>query len=155
VRHLRLGRVLTGSVLVVSASAGAFALSAGPASAVPPKIVCKALSGAINGNITLSQCSGNTGGSSMPFLATSLATGGTIPWTNGKTTTITLTSSGNETDADAACPAAEPTEFEAKGSVTADTTGSAPVGGVAKGEACVNSSTNAIVIEPGSKLKLK
>jgi hypothetical protein len=154
VLHSRVSRLAVAAV-AASASIASVVGFVGTAHAAGLKIKCTALTGTITGNITLSGCNGNTGGSSLPMPATSLATGGTITWVNTQTTTVTLTSSTTETDPTEAlkCPK-KSTEYEAKGSVTADTTGSAPVGGKASGEACVDAAGN-ITLEPGSVLKLK
>jgi hypothetical protein len=109
--------------------------------------------------MTLSGCTGNTGGASLPITPalTFLSAGGTITWVNGKTTTVTMASTGNETDTDPAggsCPAGS-SEIESKGQVTADNTGSAPVGGVAKGEVCEDLSTTNLTLEPLSAFKFK
>ena len=146
--HSRISRLLA-----VGALAGAASLTfVGSASPVT-QIVCKKLTGNIATTVTLSGCtSAATGGSSQPIQATSLASGGTINWVNGKSTTVTLSVSQTEHDGTETqvCPAGT-SEYEAKGKVTADTTGFAPVGGVAKAEACVNGTTGAITLEPGSK----
>jgi hypothetical protein len=149
--HSRISRLLA-----VGALAGAAALTSAPfvGSASPvTQIVCKKLTGNIATTVTLSACtSAATGGSSKPIQATALASGGTINWVNGKSTTVTLSISQTEKDGTETqvCPAGT-SEYEAKGKVTADNTGFAPVGGVAKAEACVNGTTGAITLEPGSK----
>lgn len=144
-------------VLLIGGLAGAAALVApiGSASATLPSIKCGKLTGTISTTVTLSKCSGNTGGASKPMPAASLASGGTISWVNGKSTTVTLKVSTTEHDTTETlgCPTGT-TEYEAKGKVTADTTGSAPVGGVAKAEVCATS-TGSLSLEPGSKALLK
>jgi hypothetical protein len=117
---------------------------AGSASAVS-SIKCNKLTGNIATSVVLSGCSGNTGGKSKAIPATQLATGGTIKWVNAKTTTVTLAIK----PAGTACPAGS-TEYQAKGKVTGDTTGSATVGGAAKALACVNGA-GAISLVPGTK----
>jgi hypothetical protein len=145
-------------VLLLGGLAGASALVTlplGSASAALPSIKCGKLTGTISTTVTLSKCSGNTGGASKAMPAASLASGGTINWVNGKSTTVTLKVSTTEHDTTETltCPAGT-TEYEAKGKVTADTTGSAPVGGVAKAEVCADSTGN-LSLEPGSKALLK
>jgi hypothetical protein len=148
--HSRITRLLA-----VGALAGAASLTfVGSASPVT-QIVCHKLNGNIATTVTLSKCTLDaTGGSSKPITATALASGGTVQWVNGKSTTVTLSVSQTEKDTGEAaayeCPTGT-TEYEAKGKVTADTTGFAPVGGVAKAEACVNGTTGAITLEPHSK----
>jgi hypothetical protein len=159
-RVSRLTRLLV--LATASASLATVALS-GPAGAAALKIKCSGLTGTAAGTIKLTGCNGNTGGGSKTFPASSFASGGTIPWLNGKTTTVTLSATSGEGStpgvdkspdtASGSCPATS-TEFEAKGTVTGDTTGSATVGGPATGEACLDGAGN-ITIEPGSKLKLK
>jgi hypothetical protein len=85
-----------------------------------------------------------------------LATGGTITWANGKTTTVTLSISTTETDATEVkvCPAGT-TEYEETGFVTADTTGSAPVGRAAKGEVCISDASANTRLELGTAFKFK
>ena len=52
-------------------------------------LTCTTLAGNISSNMTVSGCTGgNTGGGSTPFVALNLATGGTIPWSSGGSTTI-------------------------------------------------------------------
>jgi hypothetical protein len=111
------------------------------------------LTGSITTSITLQGCTGNTGGASTPLPSSVLATGGPITWVNGKTTTVQVTLGHIETDPNEtlSCPPGT-AEFETKGTVTADTTGSAPVGGVVKGEECFN---GVLSFEPGTALKLK
>ena len=153
--RLRTARALTAAAILGAATLGAISF-AGPTSAAIGTIKCTKLVGNLNTTVTLSGCNGNTGGASMAIPATNLATGGAIPWVNGQSTTVTLSANQTESDGDAggSCSVAT-TEFEATGTVTADTTGSAIVGGKAKAEACVNLTTGKITLEPGTALKLK
>lgn len=136
-RFTKSARLLATAALAGSLGAGTVvALSSGPAgAAVEKSIVCKKLTGSIDSTITASGCSGNTGKSSQPITATALASGGTINWTNGKSTTIaapTLTT-------------LKPTLKCKKGNlnegfkavVTADTTGLAKLG-TASGAVCIH-----------------
>jgi hypothetical protein len=129
---------------------------AAPAGAAVGTIKCTKLTGTIASGITLSGCNGNTGGASQLIPATNLVGGGTITWVNGQTTTVTLNATAGESDSDlrGTCSATT-TEYEATGTVTADTTGSAIVGGKAKAEACLNTTTGKLTLEPGTALKLK
>jgi hypothetical protein len=150
-------RRFAAAMLASASLAGMFAITAGPASAAFVGIKCTGLTGTVSGTIQATGCNGNTGGSSVPQSTSSLISGGVVHWVNGKTTTIgAATTSSTETDSDAPpkapCPAGT-SETSAKGSVTADTTGSAPVPGTYKVEVCVDGSGN-ITIEPGSKLKI-
>lgn len=62
---------------------------AGTAGAATGKIICTTLTGTETGTITVSGCTGgNTGGSSHPLSAAALATGGTISWVSGSSTTV-------------------------------------------------------------------
>jgi hypothetical protein len=62
---------------------------AGTAGAGTGKILCTNTSGTATGTITISGCTGgNTGGAAEPVTATTLATGGTLDWVSGSTTTI-------------------------------------------------------------------
>jgi hypothetical protein len=150
----RFSRLVAVGALVGSAALATVSF-VGSASATVTGIKCGKLTGTITGNVTLSKYSGNTGGASQPMPATSLASGGTIKWVNGKTTTITLSASNNETDpGETQQCAAGSSEYEAKGKVTADTTGSAVVGGKVKAEACLDAAGN-ISLEPGTKASIK
>jgi hypothetical protein len=101
-------------------------------------IKCFALTGTLTSNVTLAGCNGHTGTASMAFSPTILLAGGTITWSNNKTTTINVTvSSGAKAGG---CPNSE-TAFTSKGTTTADTTGSAPVGGKVKIQWCLNEQT--------------
>ena len=151
---MEISRHRVGSKLVrlvaVGALAGSAALAFAPGTATAASsIKCSKMTGNIANTVKLSGCTGNTGGSSKAIPSADLATGGTIKWKNGKTTTITLTVKAKGT----ACPSGS-SEYQAKGSVTADTTGSASVGGAAKGDACVNSTTGKVTLVPGSKLTI-
>jgi hypothetical protein len=145
---------LTGAIAMVAIS------FAGPATASGSKIKCTQVAGSEIMGFSLSGCTGNTGGGSAHlavnlFLTTSPLS---ITWLNGMTTTVTWTSSPNETEPSETltCPPGQ-IEFQFKGTVTADSTGSAPVGGVAKGEVCLNSAllTGPFANEPGSAFKFK
>ena len=140
---------LVGATTVLALSSG------GPASAAGSQIKCTSLTGTITTTIKLSGCTGNTGGASANLPSSVLATGGTITWVNGKTTTLTMSLGHTETDPAEikSCPPGS-SEFETKGTVTADTTGSALVGGVAKSEEC-GASGGVLSFEPGTALKLK
>jgi hypothetical protein len=152
--RVRTIRILSAVAVAVAATLGVVTF-VGPASAAGLKIKCTHLTGNLNGTLTLSGCNGNTGGSSMPLPAFQfLGGGGTITWLNGKLTTVTLAATGEtETDpAGGSCPAGS-SEIQSKGTVTADDTGSAPVGGVAKGEVC--DTANNLVLEALSAFTFK
>jgi hypothetical protein len=139
--------------LMATAPLGAVAtistVSASPASASFIGIKCQSLLGTLTTSVTFFVCMGNTGGSSKPFSPTLLATGGTITWANGDTTTVSVTvSSGGKAGG---CPNSE-TEFTSKGMSSADTTGSAPVGGKVKIQWCLSEQT--ITIAQGTAVKV-
>ena len=142
----RLGRIVASGLL-----AGATVLAfTGPASATVTGIKCKVLTGNIATNVTLKRCKvGNTGGASKAMPATALASGGTIKWVNGKTTTVKLT----VTQGSAANCAVGDSEYDAKGKVTADTTGSVKIGGAVSAHVCVAPS-GAISLVPGTAAKI-
>jgi hypothetical protein len=138
--------VLTGAATLAAGSVLAFLPSA---DAATTGIVCSKMSGTITSTVTLAKCTGNTGTKSKPIKSTSLASGGTIKWVNGKTTTVKLSVKQGP---GGACPATSK-EYIASGKVTADTTKSAKVGGPATAKVCVAAS-GAITLEPGTKAKL-
>jgi hypothetical protein len=133
-------RIMVGAVAVSAALvpiAGVSALSAGPASAAKTKtITCTKGSGNINTKIQLTGCNGNTGTKTMKLSALLLASGGTVTWANGKTTSFGQPTLGTGTH----CTAKSSTAGDetATGPVTADTTKSAkPIPGVFSGEVCL------------------
>jgi hypothetical protein len=132
---------------LASSAALAFAPSGVAGAAVGIK--CTKMSGSAAKSVKLSGCSGNTGGASKAIPGSSLATGGTIKWVNGKKTSVTFTVKTKGT----ACKAGW-TEYQAKGTVTKDNTGSAPVGSVAKGSVCVNNTTLKVSLVPGTKITI-
>jgi len=145
-------RIMIGAVAASAALvpiAGVTALTAGPAGAAKTKtITCTQISGKSSGKVQLKDCSGNTGGSSKKFAGTTLEEGGTITWTNGKTTTFGAATLGLGTN----CPTTDTADVTATGTVTADTTKSAkPIPGVYSGEVCVNGSGK-ISAPPGHPL---
>lgn len=153
----RFSRMLAVGVLAGSAALATVPL-AGSAFASTPGIKCKQVTGNIADNITLSRCSGNTGGASQAIPVALLSGGGgTITWLNGKTTTVTVKVAvgvENDTGELQDCPVTS-LEAEVKGRVTADTTGSLTVGTKLKTEACVDNNTGEITLEPGTKVIFK
>ena len=97
-------------------------------------ITCKSFQGTETGTVTLSSCNGNTGGSSQPLSATALATGGTLKWTNGKTTTVG--SPNIVTVTNKKCSAAGESADTVTIPVTADTTGLTSLGSLTT-EVCI------------------
>jgi hypothetical protein len=134
-------RIMIGAAAAAAAIvpiAGVSALAASPAGATTKTISCTAMSGNVGTKIQLKGCNGNTGGKSKKTAVGTLATGGTIKWANGKTTTFGPSTLGAGTN----CPAGD-TDETATGAVTADTTKSAkPIPGVFSGEVCIDGSGN-------------
>jgi hypothetical protein len=144
-------RIMIGAVAVTAAAVpfAGMALTAGPAGAAKTKtITCTKMSGNIGTKLKLSGCSGNTGGASKKFTATTLEGGGAIKWANGKSTTTAAPTLGTGVN----CPVGTAQDVTANGVVTADTTGSAkPIPGVYQGEVCV-SGTGAVSLPTGHPL---
>ena len=107
-------------------------------------ITCTSLTGNVNGSGNLKGCNGNTGTKSDKFGTSTFVEGGTLTWKNGKTTTIGAATTSTGT----ACPAGSADEIFS-GTVTADTTKSAKVGGPYNAEVC-DSSTGALSLAPGT-----
>ncbi len=133
--------MIAGAALVGGGQAGA---AAGPKG----KVACSTISGTASGTVTISGCVGtaNTGGASMPLLTTSLATGGTVTWVSGKTSTFsaaTLVPSkatkcpGYVKPPKGTTSTTNPTALKFSGVVSADTSGM-KVPGKFKGAVCVS-----------------
>ncbi len=139
------------AAVAATASLGAVAVTGMASSASAStglKVKCTTLTGNDTSTATLTGCNGNTGGATMPIAITSLITGGTITWANSLTTTIgapTITTG-------ILCPVGDSDDV-AKGTVTADTTGSVTVGGKYKIEICIDGSGN-LSLPPGKKAKI-
>ena len=122
------------------------------ASAPKGKVTCTTVTGTATGTVTISGCAGsaNTGGASMPLPTLSLATGGTVTWVSGKTTTFsaaTLVATKAKK-----CPGyvkppktgpqpSNPTATKFSGTVTADTSGM-KLPGKYKGAVCISPAGN-------------
>jgi len=116
-------------------------------------ILCTTMTGNVSGNITVSGCSGgNTGGSSQPLTAVDLATGGTITWVSGGSTTIgapNLTSTSSKH-----CPgyvknaSSEPTAEDFNAVVSSDTGDGLKLPGVAKGAVCIGLDGSITALKP-------
>jgi hypothetical protein len=136
----RASRALLVPALLVPLAAATLAFAGVSSAASPAKasypVKCKTLTGTVGTTGTISGCNGNTGGSgSFPTVPSSSAT---VTWTNGDTTTASFNyasvSSSTQT-----CPSAD-SEYKITGTVSADTTGSIPVGSGLKGYVCLTSS---------------
>jgi hypothetical protein len=116
-------------------------------------ITCTTITGTVAGTIVVSGCTGgNTGGSSKPIATSALASGGTITWTSGSTTTIgspTLSATSAKK-----CPgyvkggSNNPTADKFAGKVTADTGDGIKVPGTDKGAVCISSSGSVTALKP-------
>jgi hypothetical protein len=124
------------------------------------KMTCTSVTGTASGNITVSGCTDTgsaTATASDPLPATQLASGGTVTWTNGKTTTvgapaITSTSAKHcsgyvKSTKKAPYSGPEPSADKFSGSVTADTSG-LKVPGKIKGAVCISSSGSVTDLKP-------
>jgi len=127
--------LLLAAALAIPVSGASVALSGVPAWA-GVSITCTTISGTAATTITISGCSGGvTGGSSVPIVASSLATGGTATWVSGSTTTFgipTLTPTSAKK-----CPDPTGTADKLTAPITADTGDGIKVPGSAKGAVCI------------------
>jgi hypothetical protein len=122
----------------------------GPASAAS-SVTCKKLVGTITGNVKVSAClptSKTEKSASAP--AASLASGGTLTWNSGKTTTLTLSTSS---PGQGACKKGS-SEYDATGTVTGGTSTYTHAGDVVSGRVCVNTTTGAISLVPKTVMSL-
>ncbi len=154
-RRRMLGAAL---VLAVSGAALVGGGQAGAAAGPKGKVTCSTITGTSSGTVTLSGCVGsaNTGGASQPLPTASLATGGTVTWVSGKTTTFSAaTLVGTKPKK---CPGyvkppkggpepSEPSAFKFSGTVTADTSGM-KLPGKYKGAVCIDQSGNITALKP-------
>jgi hypothetical protein len=143
-RFTKSTRLIALATLAGSLTAGTLAMSGSAYAAAEKSITCKTLTGPdASGNIVISKCNGNTGGSTVSFPFATLASGGVVTWTNGKTTTFgtVTTGTGKKT---AKC-ATTPITFKA--TVSADTTGLTKLG-TSTGEVCVAASGAFSFVKP-------
>ncbi|HVC71893.1 MAG TPA: hypothetical protein VNC61_16680 [Acidimicrobiales bacterium] len=128
------------AALAIPVSAATVGMGASASAAAP--VGCTKVTGTISGNLTFKGC-GTLGKGSAP--AASLASGGTITW-KGKhkgTTTFSVTVTP---PVQGACKSGS-TEYDATGSVTADTSGKVTVGSAVSGKACVDGSGNVTLVK--------
>jgi hypothetical protein len=145
--------LLLAAALAIPVSGASFVALSNPAGAASPKISCTTLTGTAATTITVSGCTGgNTGGSSQPVPTSSLATGGTIHWVSGSTTTVgaaTLTSTSAKK-----CPgyvknaSSNPTADKFTAPVTGDTGNGIKVPGKATGAVCISTSGAITALKP-------
>jgi hypothetical protein len=119
----------------------------------PSSIVCTALSGNDTSTVTVSGCTGgDTGGGSQPLSAATLATGGTITWLSGGSTTISapvLTTTSAKS-----CPgyvkgaASNPLAEKFTANVTSDSGDGLKLPGAAKGAVCVATDGSITALKP-------
>ena len=120
------------------------------------KTTCTNISGNINTTITISGCtdtgSANTGGSSQPIAGTGLATGGSVTWHSGKSTTFgaaqTKLAPGKKCPGYVKGGANNPTQATFKGSVTAPDTAGFKIPGKFKGVVCVANDGTISALKP-------
>jgi len=144
--------LLLAAALAIPLSGASMVIAGAPAGAAATKITCTTVTSS-GSNITISGCTGgNTGGSSKPVAAATLAAGGTITWVSGSTTTIsspTLTSTSAKK-----CPgyvkgaSSEPTADKFKATVTGDTGDGLKVPGKAAGAICISQSGSITALKP-------
>lgn len=135
------------AAMLIPVSAIAVVGISGTAGAATGHIECTTIAGNISSTIVVSGCTGgNTGGSSTAFNAIDLATGGTIPWSSGSTTTIaapTLTSvsatkcPGYVRPVRGQTPPPEPSAESFSAAVTGDTGDGVLLPGVGVGSVCI------------------
>lgn len=137
-------RILIAGIAMLISVAGVTLVTSGVAGAAG-KLTCTSLAGNASSTVTIGGCTGgNTGGGSAPLTATDLATGGTITWLSGTSTTIgapALTSSPGKK-----CPgyvknaATNPTLEAFTAAVTADQGNGMLIPGSVSGEVCLGTS---------------
>jgi hypothetical protein len=148
---MRRALLLAAALAIPVSGASVMALSTQAGAAT--KIVCTTITGSATSTITVSGCTGGkTGGSSKPVNTVTLASGGTIDWVSGSTTTIgkpTLTSTSATK-----CPgyvkkgSNNPSAEKFTATVTADTGDGIKVPGTAKGAVCISSSGAVTALKP-------
>jgi hypothetical protein len=116
-------------------------------------ISCTTISGSATGNISVSGCTGgNTGGGSLPVTAATLATGGTITWLSGGSTTFGASTLAPTSDK--ACPgyvkgaATNPTAENFTTTVTKDSGDGLKLPGASKGAVCISASGAITALKP-------
>ena len=138
---------------VMGVSSSAFASKAHKTAKVTIK--CSGLSGTLTGTTTLTGCKGgNTGGSSTS-LGAKLASGGTITWTSGATTTVGTPTLA--TLSTSKCPVIDGLKASSANKVTATVTaengvGNLPIPGTFTGAACLYSNDDVATVKPGFKI---
>jgi hypothetical protein len=138
--------LLLAAALTIPVSGASLALGSGQAWA-GTKIVCTTISGNASTQLVISGCSsGHTGGASVPLAGAALASGGTIHWVSGGSTTIAapvLTATSAKK-----CPVAGSTADKLTAAVTADAGDGIKVPGVVKGAVCIAPNLNITALKP-------
>jgi hypothetical protein len=145
--------ILLAAALALPISGASVALASGGQAWAGAKITCTAITGTATGTVTLSGCTGgNTGGASNPVPTSTLATGGTIPWVSGSSTTFgapTLTATSAKK-----CPgyvkggSNNPSAEKFKGAVTGDSGDGLKIPGKYQGAVCIDSAGNITALKP-------
>ena len=150
---MRTRRMLGAALALAAGLALVSGGQAGAATGPKGKVVCTTITGTVSGTITVSGCSGtaNTGTQTQPIPTASLASGGTITWQSGKTTTISAATIVSKNAKK--CPgyvkgaSSNPSADKFSGTVTADTSGM-KVPGKYKGAVCISTSGNITALKP-------
>jgi hypothetical protein len=116
-------------------------------------ITCTAVAGNDASTVTISGCSGgDTGGGSQPLNATTLATGGTITWLSGGSTTISApvlaSTSASKCPGYVKGAATNPIAEKFTATVTSDSGDGLKLPGAAKGEVCVGTDGSITALKP-------
>jgi hypothetical protein len=130
---------------------------AGTAGAAGGSITCTTITGTASSTIVVSGCKGgNTGGNSAPITALALATGGTINWVSGSSTTIAAPALS--TVKNTKCPGytkppkgttpPEPTAEKFVATVNADTGDGVLLPATATGEVCIATTGDITALTP-------
>lgn len=149
------------ALAALATPASLFVVSATPAGATTPaSLVCKKITGNAGGKVTISQCNVPTAdkltyASASAPKGIALATGGTLTWASSKKTT--KFSISNYVAAGTKCATVPNTgEVVATGKVTGGTASTAvtKLGQVVSVSICLNKTTLAISIAPGTTAKI-
>jgi hypothetical protein len=145
---------LVAAALAIPASAATVDLSGGIASAIGVTTTCTTMTGTVTGEIFLEGCTGGSTGGGSQFVLTStvLATGGTITWNNGNTTTITAGTLKTSQKLTTKCVAKYGPGTSGKKKTAVVTTqvgtGDSPIPGVFKAKMCIDSAGNIHALKP-------
>ena len=147
----------TAAALSIPASVAAVGVvGAGTAGAAGSTIQCKSIKGTITGTITIGKClpaskAEKKADKTLSGVATSLATGGTLTWSNsGQQTTVALSVSS---PGQGGCKKGS-VEYDASGTVTADNSLYGLTGDDTSARACVSSKTGKLSLVKGTTMGL-